>query len=428
MGLLRAAAAAFVACSLVQALTPEQKQQNLESFEYVWKTIRDKHWEKDPAGLNWQAVHDELRPTIEKADTMEAARAVMSGMLARLHQSHFGIIPNDLYSQVDGGHSRTGESTTGLDVRVVNSQAVVTSVDPDSGASAAGVRPGWVIVKIAGADLAPVLQKAVEAYKNSSTLDLMLRRTVMSRLEGKEGESIEIEFLDGKDQPVTAKIVQGRPKGVLTRLGYLWPSHVWIETRRISNIGYIRFNMFLDPPHVMSAFGDAVASCLKCDGFVIDVRGNPGGLGVMAMGMAGWFIDKQDQRLGTLFMRDSTLKFVVFPRAQVFSGPLAILVDGSSASTSEILAGGMKDLGRARIFGSRTAAAALPSFIEVLPNGDGFQYAIANYISEGGKPLEGIGVTPDLETPITRRALLDGKDPALDSAIDWIESARKPTN
>jgi carboxyl-terminal processing protease len=127
-------------------------------------------------------------------------------------------------------------------------------------------------------------------------------------------------------------------------------------------------------------------------------------------------------------MRDSTLKFVVFPRAQVFSGPLAILVDGSSASTSEILAGGMKDLGRARIFGSRTAAAALPSFIEVLPNGDGFQYAIANYISEGGKPLEGIGVTPDLETPITRRALLDGKDPALDSAIDWIESARNPTN
>jgi carboxyl-terminal processing protease len=86
----------------------------------------------------------------------------------------------------------------------------------------------------------------------------------------------------------------------------------------------------------------------------------------------------------------------------------------------------MKDLGRASIFGSRTAAAALPSFIEVLPNGDGFQYAIANYISEGGKPLEGIGVAPDLDAPITRRALLDGKDPALDAAIEWIKSAKTP--
>jgi carboxyl-terminal processing protease len=125
-------------------------------------------------------------------------------------------------------------------------------------------------------------------------------------------------------------------------------------------------------------------------------------------------------------MRETTLKFVVYPRPQVFRGPLAILVDGASASTSEIFAGGMKDLGRARIFGSRTAAAALPSFIEVLPNGDGFQYAIANYISEGGKPLEGIGVAPDLDAPITRRALLDGKDPALDAAIEWIKSAKTP--
>ena len=49
----------------------------------------------------------------------------------------------------------------------------------------------------------------------------------------------------------------------------------------------------------------------------------------------------------------------------------------------------MKDVKRARIFGTRTAGAALPSVISKLPNGDGFQYAIANYISEGGKPLEG---------------------------------------
>ena len=142
------------------------------------------------------------------------------------------------------------------------------------------------------------------------------------------------------------------------------------------------------------------------------------------MGMAGWFIAQPDQILGTLYMRDTTLKFVVNPRLAAFAGPLAILVDGASASTSEIMAQGLKDLGRARIFGTRTAAAALPSVFEKLPNGDGFQYAIANYISEGGKPLEGLGVTPDVETPVTRQALLAGKDPALDAAIEWIESRK----
>jgi carboxyl-terminal processing protease len=179
--------------------------------------------------------------------------------------------------------------------------------------------------------------------------------------------------------------------------------------------------MFLDPARLMNLFAEAVQSCIKCDGFVIDLRGNPGGIGVMAMGMAGWFIDKPGQLLGTLYMRESTLKFIVNPRVNTFAGPVAILVDGASASTSEIMAGGMKDLGRAHIFGTRTAAAALPSVLEMLPNGDGFQYAIANYISEGGKPLEGLGVTPDVEAPVTRKALLEGKDPALDAAIAWIK-------
>jgi carboxyl-terminal processing protease len=172
----------------------------------------------------------------------------------------------------------------------------------------------------------------------------------------------------------------------------------------------------------MNLFGEAVESCKRCDGFIIDLRGNPGGLGAMAMGMSGWFIEQPGQRLGTLYMRDTMLKFVVNPRANTFSGPLAILVDGASASTSEIFAGGMKDLGRARIFGTHTAAAALPSLFEKLPNGDGFQYAIANYISEGGQPLEGLGVTPDVETPLSREALLAGKDPALDAAIAWIKA------
>jgi carboxyl-terminal processing protease len=104
---------------------------------------------------------------------------------------------------------------------------------------------------------------------------------------------------------------------------------------------------------------------------------------------------------------------------------VAILVDGSSASTSEIFAGGLKDLHRARIFGTLTAAAALPSVITRLPNGDGFQYAVANYISEGGQALEGNGVTPDIEVKLTREELLAGHDSVLDAALDWIRKQKE---
>src|ERR1700681_3485039 len=92
--LLAAAVGAF-------ALTAEQHRLNIDSFEYVWKTVRDKHWETKPGGLDWQAVHDELSPAIEKAASKEAARAVLHDMLGRLHQTHFAIVPAELYSNVD---------------------------------------------------------------------------------------------------------------------------------------------------------------------------------------------------------------------------------------------------------------------------------------------------------------------------------------
>ncbi|HEY1343038.1 MAG TPA: S41 family peptidase [Bryobacteraceae bacterium] len=174
----------------------------------------------------------------------------------------------------------------------------------------------------------------------------------------------------------------------------------------------------------MNQVEDAVKSCRDCKGFVIDLRGNPGGIGGLAMGVGAWFIDKPGLKLGTMTMRTGTIKFVLFPRTDPFRGPLAVLVDGCSGSTAEIFAGGMKDLKRARVFGTRSAGAALPSIIERLPNGDGFQYAIANYVAEGGQPLEGIGVIPDQEVRLTRHQLLEGQDPVLDAAVEWVQKQK----
>jgi carboxyl-terminal processing protease len=175
---------------------------------------------------------------------------------------------------------------------------------------------------------------------------------------------------------------------------------------------------------VMGEFEGIVKNCTSCAGLIIDLRGNPGGIGGMAMGMAGFLVDQPNQRLGIMQTRDVTLNFVINPRPVVFNGPVAVLIDACSASTAEIFAGGLKDLGRARVFGTRSAAAALPSVIERLPNGDGFQYAMANYISAGGKALEGNGVEPDVEVKLTRAELLAGRDSVVDAALDWIRTKK----
>ena len=423
---VRAGILAVIAVGAAAAadLTPAQRQANIDSFEYVWKTVHDKHWEARPGGLDWQAVHDELRPRIERAHSIEEARDTLSSMLERLHETHFGIFPGEVYEEFESPGSQEGQP--GIDARALDGHAIVTAVDAGSPAASRGVKPGWEIVRVGESEMAPVIERVTSTFHDSTLLDLRLNRAVLSRLDGPAGKPVHVEFRDGEGRTVGLDLDRTAPRGALVKLGALPPFYFWVESKMPRpDIGYVHFNVFFDPETLSRTIGSAVAGCKSCSGFIIDLRGNPGGLGALAMGVGGWFIESSGLQLGTLLMKDAKLKFVLFPRPEPFRGPLAVLVDGCSASTSEIFAAGMKDIHRARIFGTRTAGAALPSFIETLPNGDGFQYAVANYISQGGQPLEGIGVTPDKEVKLTRRQLLDGRDPVLDAAIHWIETTKK---
>ena len=411
------ALSAALAISLTLCAQPDaaQRQLALDSFERVWTTIRDTHWEKNPAGLDWQAIHDEFRPKVAKAANMDEARVAIREMLARLHQTHFALFPATVYDAVR--EDAAGPGAPGIDLRILDKQAVVTGVDPGSGAERAGVRPGWAIQNVRGMDLSPAIRALTS---DPSISDLSLTRAVLARLSGPVGAKVSVAFLDGSNRRVSLDLELAEPRGAPAEFGNLPVQHVWFETKRIEKTAYIRFNLFLDVTRVMDGFSKAIADCRACDGLVIDLRGNPGGLGAMAMGIAGFLVDKPGLRLGTMYMRTTTLNFVINPRRPSLAGPVAILIDAESASTSEIFAGGLKDLARARVFGTRSAAAALPSLIERLPNGDGFQHAIANYISEGGQSLEGSGVSPDVEVKLTRQALLAGRDPVLEAALDWI--------
>jgi carboxyl-terminal processing protease len=367
-------------------------------------------------------VHDDYLPKVKAAQNMAEARSAMSGMIVQVHMTHFGLIPDDVYDSFDAkSAAHIGpEGQPGLEVRVVNGAALVTSVEPGSPAAAQHVQMGWEVRAIDGQALSPLFTKISAEFSKSTLEPMMLTRIVEARLNGNLAKPARITFVGAHGQQVEKDIARAVPRGELAQFGNLPPMHVWSESRRIADAGYFGFNVFLDPARIISEFEKAVRSCTDCKGFIVDLRGNPGGIGVMAMGMAGFFIEKADERLGTMQMRNLALKFVINPRPPIFAGPVAVLVDGLSASTSEIFAGGLQDLHRARVFGTRTAGAALPSMIERLPNGDAFQYAVANYISEGGTTLEGHGVQPDEVVPYHRTSLAEGHDAALDAALAWI--------
>jgi carboxyl-terminal processing protease len=423
-------AAGLCEISLAQ-LTPRQEADNLASFEVVWRTVRDRHPDPKLNGLNWQAIHDSTKPAIENAQSMAEVRNVLTAMLAKLAASHYAIIPGDLYKAIDLSKANDNPQTAapeqgspGIVPVVIGNQAVVGSVEPGSPAAQAGIRPGMVLDTINGAKLASTLRLLDDLKDQESPR--IVEQSVSNKLKGPADQAIVLDVIDEHGNPRHIEFSRGSPKGDLVRFGNLPETRLYFESRALADgAGYIHFNEFLDPVSLMPKFEAAMKSFRNAPGVMIDLRGNPGGIGIMAMGIAGFFIDKQGQKLGEMKMRETTLKFVIFPRPETYAGPLAILVDEGSASTSEILAGGLQDLKRARIFGVRTAAAALPSDIIRLPNGDGFQFAQASYTSESGKVLEGEGVTPDVVVRQTREALAAGRDLVVEAADEWIRSAKR---
>jgi len=402
----------------------DQKRLLLASFEEVWTTVKDRHYDPELGGLDWQAVYERYRPRIESSSSMDEGRNIMNEMLGLLKQTHIGVMPANFFRDMQGGGNGNipGIYTPGIVVRVLDGKAVVTRVETAFPADAAGVKPGWEILKIGGREVAQIITRLEQNYSDSTLKCIRGASIIEGLLLGPPSTTVDVEFHDG-GAVKELRLERAEPKGARVTLGEMPASHFWVETDSIKDgIKIIRFNLWFDPEAVTAAFSKIMAYSDNAKGFIIDLRGNGGGIAGMAMGAAGWFTSERGLRLGTTIMRGTTLNFAVFPRANATNAPLAILIDGCSASTSEIFAGGMQDMKRARIFGTRSAGAALPSNIVRLPNGDGFQYIVANYISEGGKQLEGFGVIPDEIVELTQRELLTGIDPVLNSAVAWIQS------
>ena len=151
-----------------EQVTHEERQLNVDSFDYVWNTVRDQYWDSALGGVDWDAARKELRPHVEAASSNQEAREVLRTLLDKMNVSHFGIIPAESYEVLEADKPR-GSHTAGLDVRIVDDRVLVTDVEDGSPADNVGVRTGWQILQIGDTDVLAQYQQILRRSGRSSS-------------------------------------------------------------------------------------------------------------------------------------------------------------------------------------------------------------------------------------------------------------------
>ena len=400
-----------------------------ETFDAVWKIVRDTHFDPKFDVEQWDRVGKELRPRAVDAPTPGALRAVLADMLGRLGLSHFTVIPRGPDSPAD----RTNLSgQPGFDVRLVDRQLVVTHVEPDGPAAAAGVHAGWIVERI-GDTAASAVIAAIPEDTPARIAQLEAWRRSVVLLRGPVGTPLEATFIDGAGASLVKRVDRIAEIGAPVTVGNLPTMFVRVSSSAASTpggrkAGVIGFNVWMTA--VDADFQKAVDRFRSADGIVLDLRGNPGGLAAMIMGLSGHFLNERST-LGVMKTKQSELQFNANPRlvsaagdrVQPYAGPVAILIDGMTGSASECFTGGMQSLGRARVFGQTSMGQALPALFDRLPNGDVLIHAWGDFLTGTGVRIEGRGVVPDEPVALSRQALLEGRDLPLERALAWIDRA-----
>jgi carboxyl-terminal processing protease len=400
-----------------------------ETFEVVWRTVNEKHFDPNFGGVDWAQVREKYAPLVSGVKSDPELYRLLQKMLGELHQSHFNIIPPE--SVIPDESSEAPLGGIGIDLRLIDGQAIVTRVEQGSAAARTELRPGYIIKLIGEKKVDEIIAPVNQRDEPPAIKAVRMTRLLMAAIGGQPESSVSLKYLTDQGELRTAMMTRERLKGDLSpRFGNFPPQYTEFEARRLSgNLGYIRFNIFTIP--VMEKVRTAIkdlgglnSSENRVAGLIFDLRGNPGGVGGIASGIAG-LLAAQQGSLGTMKMRSTQMNFTFFPQAQTYSGPVVILIDGLSGSTSEVFAGGMQEIGRAVVIGERSMGAALPSFFQKLPTGALFQFAIADFKTPKGILIEGRGVFPNLEIKWNRVELLAGRDPQLNAAIEYLQGKSK---
>jgi carboxyl-terminal processing protease len=262
-------------------------------------------------------------------------------------------------------------SYVGIGISVnIDSDGLLTIIEPFEGspAKSAGMKQGDRIIKVDGKD--------VTAIRDSNM--------IISMIKGQENTKVVLTILRAtEDKALTLTVTRKRIK----------VSNIKSEVLQ-DNIGYIKLNMF--DSDIYSYFNNDLkklqAKGIK--GLIIDLRDNPGGSYEQVVDIAnrilpeGLIVYTED--------RNKVKKEKLSDKTEL-GLPLVILVNGNSASASEILAGAVKDNKKGTLVGTKTFGKGLVQELKMLPDGSGIKVTISRYFTPSGVCIQGIGIKPDIE-------------------------------
>ena len=409
----------FIALAILVELTScrSENKEYLSTFEIVWKKVNETYFDPTFGGLNWKEVHDRYQPQIATAEKDEELYSLINQMLWELKVSHAHLVPPGSWALFEP--LVFAEGSAGIDIRLLNGEAVITSVKPESPANKAGLCPGYVIQAIDDISVEQIVQEAeliMPPPFNSRGRIARVTKAILSRIYGAPRREVSIAYSDEGGEKREKKIMRAKRSGTAVGPKGMFFLAVEFEAKRLDNgIGYIRINTFQPP--LATQISNAIKSMGNVPGIIFDLRGNSGG---EIEQMPDLFLTER----ALLYLnrtRDSETKVFFDPADNVYKGPLVLLIDVMSGSASELFAACLQAIGRAVVVGERSPGSVMESDVMIFPNGATFLYPVAQIITSDGAVLEGHGVVPDIEVGLDREMLLKGIDSQLDSAIRYIE-------
>jgi len=333
-----------------------ERDRNVRYFREVVQTVKENYYDGSKAG------YDDL------------TRAALKGMVGQL-DPHSEFLTADEYAETE---EELSSEFNGVGIQVEQRDNKILVITPIAGSPAeqAGIRRGDQLVKIDGQSMENVtLEKTVKLIRGKPDTEVML--TMFRAAQKKE--------LDFK----------------LKRQRILLPS-VRNASLRSDGIGYVEITQFSE--HTGEEFDQALVQMEKqgLKALVIDLRNNPGGLLDAAIDVCGEFFDKDELVVYTQGRApDSRENYTADGKHPRRNYPVALLVNGGTASAAEIVSGAMKDTGRAVIVGERTFGKGSVQSVIDLQNGEGMRLTTARYYTPGGAVIHEHGIEPQVQIEIS---------------------------
>jgi carboxyl-terminal processing protease len=311
----------------------------------------------------------------------------IQNMLEGLNDSHSTFVP------AEEARRRAETSYSGIGIRIARPDPagppVVVEVFQGSPAAAAGVRGGDRIVAIDD--------------RQVSQLDLS---EVASLIRGPQGSEVALLLeRTAAGGPVNVRAAR-RPIDTPQADGQI------LEQR----VGYIRIRNFGET--VAERVGRLVLEQQQAgaEGWIIDLRGNPGGSLTAVSRVAGYFMESRP--IGISVDRAGQREAIVAERRPFrVQAPLVLLIDGDSGSASEVLASAFSEYRLAGLVGQRSAGSVGIASVRPLSDGSNLQVTVRRLLSPSGATLDKVGVEPDVQVALTAQDLEGGRDPQRDQAL-----------